>query len=545
MYSPQKRTPCFLFFYRIMHIFAENKTTMSQFIDYGNSDFRSVKNSNFIDKSGLLDILNKNMDTENRFICISRPRRFGKSVAAKMAYAYYDRSCDSSNLFEGLEITKSPDYKTHLNKYPTIFIDWNRFANIPKNEILKVAQKQFVKDLKKSYAFLEEQDSLSNALAEINEKTSDRFILIIDEWDMLVRDVEKDVQDEYVNFLRAMFKSNNANNVFLLVYMTGILPIIKIKTQSALNNFVEYSVVNPGITDKYYGFTEQEVAVLCKEHDMDYELMKHAYDGYIIGREKSMFNPFSVMQSILFRNYNSYWSKTASFMAIETYLHTDVDNVRTKIIEMMSGGTEVIEPASFRNDMKNIETSDDVMTLLVHLGYLSYEPETQRVRIPNTEVAIEFKNAVSVAGWGELSKSVSASLRLLEDTINLKKEKIARAFDDYHFEASSLLEFNDENSMRCAIILAYYAAKPFYNIFHELPTGKGFADMVFIPLPNSPRPAIVVELKYDKTADTAISQIKRKEYPKSLKGFSKQIILCGINYNKATSKHEVEMEVIE
>ena len=518
---------------------------MSQFIDYGNSDFRSVKNSNFIDKSGLLDILNKNMDTENRFICISRPRRFGKSVAAKMAYAYYDRSCDSSNLFEGLEITKSPDYKTHLNKYPTIFIDWNRFANIPKNEILKVAQKQFIKDLKKSYAFLEEQDSLSNALAEINEKTSDRFILIIDEWDMLVRDVEKDVQDEYVNFLRAMFKSNNANNVFLLVYMTGILPIIKIKTQSALNNFVEYSVVNPGITDKYYGFTEQEVAALCKEHDMDYELMKHAYDGYIIGREKSMFNPFSVMQSILFRNYNSYWSKTASFMAIETYLHTDVDNVRTKIIEMMSGGTEVIEPASFRNDMKNIETSDDVMTLLVHLGYLSYEPETQRVRIPNTEVAIEFKNAVSVAGWGELSKSVSASLSLLEDTINLKKEKIARAFDDYHFEASSLLEFNDENSMRCAIILAYYAAKPFYKIFHELPTGKGFADMVFIPLPGSSRPAIVVELKYDKTADSAIDQIKRKEYPKSLKGFSKQIILVGINYNKSTSKHEVEMEVIE
>ena len=185
------------------------------------------------------------------------------------------------------------------------------------------------------------------------------------------------------------------------------------------------------------------------------------------------------------------------------------------------------------------------MTLLVHLGYLSYEPETQRVRIPNTEVAIEFKNAVSVAGWGELSKSVSASLSLLEDTINLKKEKIARAFDDYHFEASSLLEFNDENSMRCAIILAYYAAKPFYKIFHELPTGKGFADMVFIPLHNSSRPAIVVELKYDKTADSAIDQIHRKEYPASLKGFSKRIILCGINYNKSTSKHEVEMEVIE
>ena len=518
---------------------------MSEFVDYGNIDFESIKNSNFIDKSGLLNVLNNSIGTENKFLCISRPRRFGKSVAAKMAYAYYDRSCNSEELFEGLEITKSPDYKTHLNKYPTIYIDWNRFANIPKNEILKVAQKRFVADLKKSYPFLEEQTSFVDALSEINEKTGDRFILIIDEWDMLVRDVEQDVQDEYVNFLRAMFKSNNANKLFLLVYMTGILPIIKIKTQSALNNFVEYSVVDPGNTAKYYGFTEQEVATLCKENDMDFELMKHAYDGYIIGSEKSIFNPFSVMQSILKRSYNSFWTKTASFMAIETYLHIDADDVRTKIIEMMNGESVTVKVSSFRNDMKNINSSDDVLTLLVHLGYLSYDSETQSVTIPNTEVSEEFENAVGVAGWGELSKAVNSSLSLLNDTINLKKDKIARAFDDYHFEASSILEFNDENSMRCAIILAYYAAKPFYNIFHELPTGKGFADIVFVPLPNSQRPAIVVELKYDQSADTAISQIKRKNYPASLKGFSKRIILCGINYNKSTSKHEVEMEVIE
>jgi hypothetical protein len=273
--------------------------------------------------------------------------------------------------------------------------------------------------------------------------------------------------------------------------------------------------------------------------------MKHAYDGYIIGEQKSMFNPFSVMQSILRRNYNSFWSKTASFMAIESYLNIDADQVRTKIIRMMNGEEETVRVSSFRNDMKSIQTSDDVLTLLAHLGYLSYNPETRGVSIPNTEVADEFENAVRFAGWNELSKAVGQSLQLLDDTINLRNAKVARAFDDYHFEASSILEFNDENSMRCAITLAYYAARPFYKIFHELPTGKGFADMVFIPLPKSPRPAIVVELKYDKTADSAISQIKRKNYPKSLQGFSKRIVLCGINYNKETSKHEVEMEVIE
>jgi hypothetical protein len=518
---------------------------MSEFIDYGNFDFRRVKNSNFVDKSGLLNILNSNIDTENSFMCISRPRRFGKSVAAKMAYAYYDRSSKSEELFEGLEITKSPNYKKHLNKYPTIYIDWNRFASYDKKTIVKEAQKRFVADLKESYPFLEEKESFADALFEIHKKTGDRFVLIIDEWDMLVRDEDVEIRDGYVNFLRAMFKSNYANKLFLLVYMTGILPIIKYKTQSALNNFRESSIVSPGKTAKYYGFTKDEVRSLCEENDMDFALMEHAYDGYIIGNEKSMFNPNSVMQAIDNRNYESYWSKTASFMAIETYLHTDADNVRTKIIGMMNGGSTTVKVSSFRNDMKNIETCDDVLTLLVHLGYLSYDPETQTVMIPNTEVSVEFENAVSVAGWGELSKAVNDSLNLLDDTINLRTKKIAKAFDTYHFEASSILEFNDENSMACAITLAYYAAQPFYKVFRELPTGKGFADMVFIPLPKSPRPAIVVELKYDKSAQGAIDQIRRKNYPASLKGFSKRIILLGVNYNKTEAKHEVEMEVIE
>ncbi len=518
---------------------------MGQFIDRENYGFRSAINSDFVDKSGLLNILNRNLGSENRFMCISRPRRFGKSVAAEMAYAYYDRKSNSRNLFEGLEITKSPDYEKHLNKYPTIFIDWNTFANVPDKDKLKEAQKSVIADLKQSYDILEEKNSLSKALAEINLKTGDRFILIIDEWDMLVRDVTQEIQDEYVDFLRSMFKSADAKKTFLLVYMTGILPIIKIKTQSALNNFREYSIISPADTDKYYGFTEDEVKTLCESHGMNLELMKHAYDGYIIGEEKSMFNPNSVMMSILYRTYDSFWSRTASFMAIEKYLNIDADQVRTKIISMMNGEEVTVRVSSFRNDMKNIETSDDVLTLLAHLGYLSYNSETKSVRIPNTEVTEEFENAVRFAGWNELSKAVGQSLQLLDDTINLRENKVARAFDDYHFEASSLLEFNDENSMRCAITLAYYAAKPFYKIFHELPTGKGFADMVFIPLPKSTRPAIVVELKYDKTADSAIDQIKRKEYPKSLVGFSKKIVLCGINYNKTTSKHEVVMEVVD
>ena len=371
---------------------------MSLYIDYGNDLFKSVKNSNFVDKSGLINVTNNSIDTEGRFVCISRPRRFGKSVAAKMLYAYYDRSVDSHPLFDDLEIAHSPSYETHLNKYPTIFIDWNRFANIDKKAIVKHAQVEIIQDLKRSYPFLTEQHSLFDALKEIFLETSDRFILIIDEWDMLVRDVDQQTQDEYVNFLRAMFKSDLGSTIFRLVYMTGILPIIKTETQSALNNFVEYSVIDPGETAKFYGFTRSEVEALCKTHNMDLELMNHAYDGYIIGDERSMFNPNSVINSIRKRNYNSFWTNTAAYSTIDNYIKVDADDVQKKIVRMLNGESVAVEITSFRNDMKRVRSSDDVLTLLVHLGYLSYDPVSCSVRIPDSEVAGEFRNAIAGAG---------------------------------------------------------------------------------------------------------------------------------------------------
>ena len=512
------------------------------FIDKGNRNFRDVRNSDFVDKSALINILNKHIDTEKRFVCVSRPRRFGKTLAAKMLYAYYDRSCDSHALFDDLEIASLPSYETHLNKYPTIFIDWNSFSDVDRTEVLKVAQNKIVADLKKSYSFLQGSESLKDALTDINQQTGDQFVMIIDEWDTLIRDVDEETQDNYVNFLRSLFKSVDANDVFHLVYMTGILPIIKTETQSALNNLDEYSVVRPVKTAKYYGFTRDEVMTICQHNGLNFELMEHAYDGYIIGSERHIFNPYSVMMAVEDGEYNSHWSKTAAFTTIERYIHIDADNVRQSIIRMLNGESVIVKITSFRNDMKTVNSCDDVLTLLIHLGYLSYDPETSLAHIPNNEVAGEFENAVSDAGWDEVSRSVADSLELLNRTISLDSDYIASAFDRYRFEASSILKYNDENSMACAIRLAYYSAASYYKIFRELPTGKGFADMVFVPLHGSTRPAIVVELKYDQSADTAISQIHRKNYPASLAGFSRQILLVAINYDKKTSKHSVLLE---
>ena len=518
---------------------------MGKFLDYGNSDFKRIKNSDFVDKSGLISVLNSKIDSEKCFVCISRPRRFGKSVAAKMLYAYYDRSCDSRDIFSGLEISKSPDYETHLNKYPTIYLDWNRFADRDVKTVVKETQKAVIDDLRAQYPFLKEnEDKLMDALSEINERTGERFVFIIDEWDRLVREVDKKVQEEYVNLLRAMFKSNAANKVFLLVYMTGILPIIKVEAQSALNNFDEFSVIRPVKTAKYYGFTADEVKAICEKHNLDFDLMRHAYDGYIIGDEKSMFNPNSVMLAVEDGKYDSHWSKSASYTTIEHYIGIDHDAVQQKIIRMLNGESVTVEATSFRNDMKNIDNSDDVLTLLTHLGYLSYDPETLTVRIPNTEVAGEFRLSIGRAGWGEVSAALNDSLTLINKTIEMDADYIAEAFDKYRFESSSIIKYKDENSMSCAITLAYYAAKRFYKIFREQPAGKGFADMVFVPLPKSTRPAIVVELKHNKSAVGAIQQIKNKNYPEALKGFSKKIILVGINWSKRKAHHDVKIEVV-
>ncbi len=518
---------------------------MGIFIDKGNTAFESIRNSDFVDKSGILEILNNNLNTSHRYVCVSRPRRFGKSVAAKMIYAYYDRKSNSDGLFSDLKISKSGSYQKYLNQYPTIFIDWNRFSAEDKSNVVEEAQKIVVADLKDSFPFLKEKNSLMSALEEIHKETGDRFVMIIDEWDMLVRDVDEKTQKKYVYFLRSMFKSNTADDVFLLVYMTGILPIIKTETQSALNNFDEFSVIRPVKTAQYYGFTKSEVETLCKKHDLNFERMEHAYDGYIIGSEKSMFNPNSVMLAVEDGGYDSHWSKSASFTTIEHYIEIDHDNVQQKIIKMLNGESVTVEVTSFRNDMKNIDNSDDVLTLLAHLGYLSYDPETLTVRIPNTEVAGEFRLSIGRAGWGEVSAALNDSLTLINKTIEMDAEYIAEAFDKYRFESSSIIKYKDENSMSCAITLAYYAAKRFYKIFREQPAGKGFADMVFIPLPKSTRPAIIVELKHNKSAVGAIEQIKNKNYPAALKGFSKRIILVGINWSKRKAKHDVKIEVFE
>lgn len=284
--------------------------------------------------------------------------------------------------------------------------------------------------------------------------------------------------------------------------------------------------------EKYTGFTEDEVKVLCEKYDMDFALISNWYDGYQFREFQHIYNPRSVVAAMKNRILSNYWTSTETYEALKIYMDMDFDGLRSDIVRMLGGGRVKVNMWSFQNDMKNFRTKDDVLTLLIHLGYLAYDSKEEEAFIPNKEIIGEFENAMSVSGWPEIVRILKASDKLLEDTLNGDERSVAEGLDRAHTEAASILTYNDENSLACAIGLAYYSARKDYRLIRELPAGHGFADIVFLPLPSVNKPALVVEVKYDKTAHTAIQQIKDRQYTQVLEGYAGEILAVGINYNR-------------
>ena len=516
---------------------------MATYINIGNQGFKRALNQEYIDKTGLISEINKTLFSEACFSCVSRCRRFGKSMAAKMLCAYYDRSCDSRELFKGLEIEKNPDFEKHLNKYPVIYVDMTNFVTEygHNNRIVNFIQRDLKEDLHEVYPNVElkKNDGLMNFLKRIADNTGDQFIMIIDEWDAICREFKsgEKAMDEYVNLLRRMFKSVDAVNVFAGVYMTGILPIKKYKTESALNNFREYSMVQPKGLESFLGFTKKEVEKLCEKYNMDFAEMAKWYDGYSIGNEPSMFNPNSVMEAIAAKECDSYWASTGAFEAVAHYIQMDFEGLQGDIVKMLAGGSCPVDTTGFQNDPAIIETKNDVFTVLIHLGYLAYNKAEKRCYVPNMEVVGELKNAIERNGWKHVMDTLNASERLLSDLLDGDTEAVEKGIEAAHERNASILEYNDENSLACVIGMAFYSARNKYKIVRELPSGKGFADLVFVPWRNVNLPAIVVELKWKQDAKTAISQIRERNYPDSLKEYMDEVILCGINYDPKSKVH--------
>lgn len=520
---------------------------MGTYINIGNAGFQSARNGEYVDKSELITVVNKALFTERRFSCVSRCRRFGKSMAAKMLYAYYDHSCDSRSLFSDLQIASDPQFETHLNKYAAIYLDMTNFVSQCKDDdIVAKIDAALIADVSNAYpnVVVREGDELMDYLLRVSIETGEQFVFIIDEWDAICREFSPGTKamDNYVKWLRRLFKSQDAMRVFACAYMTGILPIKKYKTESALNNFQEYSMVEPRRMGKFFGFTKDEVRVLAEKHDMDFDELEKWYDGYQIGDELSMFNPNSVMQAIDSGRCRSFWASTGAYDAVVNYIQMNYEGLKDDVISMLAGGRCSVDPTGFQNDMSIIHSKNDVFTVLIHLGYLSYNWRKDECYIPNREVAGEMVNAVKATNWRNLADALDASKQLLQDTIDGDEEAVARGVDAAHDENTSILSYNNENSLACVLSIAYYYARNDYVMHRELATGKGFADIVLIPRKNVDSPAIVLELKFSQDADAAIDQIKRKQYPAKVSEHTANLLLVGINYDRETKQHTCHIE---
>ena len=519
---------------------------MGIFINIGNMGFHSARNGEYVDKSGLIRIVNKTINSERRFSCVTRCRRFGKSMAAKMLCAYYDQSCDSRHLFADLEIANDPDFERYLNKYPVIYLDMTNFVSEKETGIADKIDAALLADISRAYPDVpvEPKEKLASYLLRVSEAKQQQFIFIIDEWDAICRDYEPGTNemDLYVDWLRRIFKSGDAVRTFAAVYMTGILPIKKYKTQSALNNFLEYSMVEPGDMGEFFGFTKDEVRTLTDKHSLDFDELEKWYDGYQIGDIVSMFNPNSVMQAVSRRRCRSFWASTGAFDTVADYIQMNYEGLKDDIINMLAGGRCKVNPTKFQNDMSVIRSKDDVLTVLIHLGYLSYNWRKDECWIPNREVASEMVNAVESSNWKHVADALQKSEQLLQATLDGEEEAVAHGIEIAHDENTSILSYNDENSLACVLSIAYYYAKNDYIMHRELATGKGFADIVLIPRKTIDSPALVIELKVNKDADSAIDQIRRKEYPVKVQEYADRLLLVGINYDRETKQHTCRIE---
>jgi hypothetical protein len=346
----------------------------------------------------------------------------------------------------------------------------------------------------------------------------------------------------YLDFLRNLLKDRPFVG---LAYMTGILPIKKYGSHSALNMFNEYSMIRPYQFLPYFGFTESEVKELTTQYEMSFDEIEKWYNGYFTDRNQPIYGPRSVKEALLNKTIDSYWNNTETYEALEEYIKRNFDGLREKVTLLLAGESVSVEDENFVNDMTTFKNADDVLVLLVHLGYLAYNFDDVTVRIPNEEVKLEFVRSMKSLEWMNVVGALRQSDKLLKAIWNKESDVVAKGIEKVHEENTSIIAYNNENSLSCVISLALYSAKDYYTIIREFPSGKGYADLVFLPRKKyQDKPAIVVELKWDKSVEGAIAQIKERNYLAALEEYKGNVLLVGVNYDKENKNHQCVIESV-
>ena len=526
-----------------------NSKESFMFVNVDNRLFQRVRNSEYVDKSELIALTNNVIDTEEQFICVTRPRRFGKSVTVKMLNAYYSKGCDSKALFSDLKIASSPDFEKHLNQHDVIYLDMTEFADNKDNGnmYLENLDTDVVSELKDTYPECFDKDK-DYSLPEAIFCLKKRFIFIIDEWDFVFREYPNNanLHKNFIDLLRALFKGVGENFVEL-VYMTGILPIARYNTQSALNNFNEYTILKSSNYSQYYGFTENEVKTLCEKYQLDFETAKFWYNGYKVG-EYEIYNPNSIKKLITRREFQSYWSYTSAYGIVTEAINQNFEGLKDDIIRLCSGSTISIS----RPEIKSFNTADlkfknkvAIYIYLVHLGYLGYDDADATIYVPNEETRVELLNSVKENHWPKFETALKLSEQVVAATYNKDSETVATLLSKIHEDKVPALEYNNESALRYVVLMAYLATERDYMApLNEFPTGKGFADIVYLPMSANAKdkPAIIIELKKDASAKIALEQIKERDYVSRVKEYTDNILLIGINYDSKTKQHSCEIK---
>ena len=516
---------------------------MGLYLNPRNDSFQqAINNPIYVDKSLLINYTNQLIGTGDNKLCVSRPRRFGKSTDANMLVAYYSKGCDSHHIFDSLKISQTAHYLEHLNQHHVIHINMQDFLSKTHdiNKMILLLAKLIFREIKKVFPNVDYIDSsnLVQVMEDVYVEASARFIFIIDEWDCIFREYkqDKEAQKQYLDFLRNLLKDKPYVE---LAYMTGILPIKKYGTHSALNMFEEISMIDPGLLSEFMGFTETEVQNLCVQYNVSYDEMKQWYDGYHMTDSLSTLSPRSVVASLIRNKFGNYWTSTETYEALQVYIDLNKDGLKDSVIEMLAGESVPVLTSSFQNDMTTFDTKDDVLTLLIHLGYLGYNSSDHTCYIPNKEVIDSFVNSIRKSNWEETTKALLSSRELLEATWKQDEEAVARYIEEAHLN-TSILTYNNENALAYTLLLAYISARDYYTMIREMPTGKGFADVVLIPYRD--KPAMIIELKWNQDVETALTQIKEKKYPKGLEKYKDNLLIVGISYDKKTKKHTCHIE---
>ena len=524
--------------------------------------YRKVKNSPyFVDKSHILTKIIPRIETSENCLCITRPRRFGKSVIANMMAAFFSKGCNAEELFDSSRISLCDNYKSQLNQYNVISLSLNRIPNncASYRQYIDRIEGRLKRDLIHSFPDAEicEQDALWDILTDIYaQENSAKFIFILDEWDYIFhRDfVTEEDKASYIDFLSNLLKDQPYVS---LAYMTGILPIAKYSSGSELNMFAEYTMAAEELYSEYFGFTEKEVDILFEKYlnresnpQITREGLRIWYDGYHTKSGERVYNPRSVVLALTNNNLGNYWTSSGPYDEIYYYVQHNIAAVQDDLVQMVSGIPVTAKISEYAATSMRLLTKEEILSAMVVYGFLTYENGC--VSIPNKELMDRFNEMLmKEQSLGYIYQLAQKSEKMLSATLAGNTDMMTEILEYAHNTESPLLSYSSEAELTMIVNLVYLQARDRYRIEREDKAGIGYVDFIFYPEIDRKADGIILELKVDHTAEEAIQQIKEKKYLTKFQGklgqkprYTGRILGVGIAYYKDTKKHECKIEVL-